>query len=679
MTSTAEASRARSSSQPPFAPPDHPRRAIFQTARSALLFALLAISTGIPTFVQADSPATDPPLEILLADAWARLPPRVRETLVDSATRRPLVAITLDREARPIPEPEHYCQAASHSRGVQLARFEPSLFSRGGRIVVNASLASRYSAEALHDEPIRCRHGTLHREAVAAVLHELAHAYEREAQRRGTPTDIPRPSSDEQYQRIAEFSPGWLYPTSKNTHPSRSPDLYELRSVRESFAVNFEYFLLDSAFACRRPSQFSYFSRAFDFDPFPERRCQVNTEVQVITRDGPQWRSLDPSRLYRVDYLLATKGTTFASRWGHSMLRLVLCAPARSDGASGMTIPATPVGPACEEDGDHHLVVSYRADLRGIEPGLSSLLLERYPSRLFLVTFDEIFREYLHGQLRDLAAYPIDLDAEQKTSLIHRILESHWGYEGDYHFVGGNCATETRDLLASVRQPLRPPVLQALSPIGVRENWTAEGWIDTLPSRTYSSLLPVLGRIWNDRNILDGVAVTKGTRAQAKLLAYMRNSEATERWKTFQKKLPKAPDKPTAVRDFIVMEAQILRMLEQKLTDELFTLAKRKTPVLLEDLSSRMRARFETAHPGAYGIPLRGEIPGDSVGQDFREHLGKSMAAMRKALEKDLAGRISQVEGARNNLHGAFALQGSIGDARESSGEFAQSLVGGSE
>ncbi|MGC3494893.1 hypothetical protein ACPTG1_29880, partial [Pseudomonas aeruginosa] len=57
---------------------------------------------------------------------------------------------------------------------------------------------------------------------------------------------------------------------------------------------------------------------------------------------------LDPVRVYEVDYLLAEANDNLVSRWGHTMHRLVICAPGR------------PRGPDCRLDLDQLLVLSYR-------------------------------------------------------------------------------------------------------------------------------------------------------------------------------------------------------------------------------------------------------------------------------------------------------------------------------
>ncbi|MEN9354871.1 MAG: hypothetical protein RL318_2196 [Fibrobacterota bacterium] len=599
--------------------------------------------------------------EALFLDAWGRLPLKVRQVLSDSLTGKPVVSLALDSADVPLPEAKEFCEVPQEKSGLVLARFEPALLGRGGKVVLHAGLPRHYAPDAPVKEPMSCRHGSLHFEALAAVLHELAHAYEREALRRGGAPTFPVPSADERYLRLVDIVPGSLWPTLKNTHPPRSPDPYEMRSGQESFAVNFEHFLLDSTYACRRPSQSAYFAKAFGFDPFPTRTCRVNTQVYATGGGGVLRQDLDPARLYRVDYLLATPGTSFISRWGHSMLRLVMCAPARFDSATRTAIPATPMGPACEDDTYWHVVVSYRADVRGIEPGLLSIVKDRFPSRLFLMTFDEIFREYLHGELRSLAAYPIRLDPQQKRTLLHRILESHWGYEGDYHFLSGNCATETRDLLASVLTAKETSLLPTISPSGVQEDWAQEQWIDTLPKKTFASLLPVLKRIWNDQVIVTGPPLSSDGVAQSALTDYMRDSKAKARWDVLQEKLPCAMDRSLALRDFIVLEAQVLRLQEQRLMDAIFSLGREKAPAIFQQLSGAMLARVDRTKAGAYGIPLQDEIVNDSESTVGNERFRKALEALKKALETELSEPIHEIEATRENLQKAFVLQRKVG------------------
>ena len=96
------------------------------------------------------------------------------------------------------------------------------------------------------------------RAALAAVIHELAHFYDR--------TPQGRLSRDPRLLDLAgwQVSPMRLgLRTSHNAFSDRSPDRYELESPVEFVAVNLEYFLLDPAYACRRPALYRYFAAHF--------------------------------------------------------------------------------------------------------------------------------------------------------------------------------------------------------------------------------------------------------------------------------------------------------------------------------------------------------------------------------------------------------------------------------
>lgn len=650
----------------------------FSTSRASFRLALVVVWAMLaclvePSFATESVPTADDTLSVLFTDAWSRLPPLVQDVLTDQRTGRSVVTLRLDQGGADVPDARHFCDVSEAQSGMELARFEPHMFGRGGVVVLNASLLARYTPGMQGKSPIACRHGSLHAEVLATVLHELGHAYEREARRRkqdSVPSRFPIPSADGSYLSIADFDPGVVFPSNKNTHPLRSPDPYEIRSAQESFAVNFEYFLLDEAFACRRPTVARYLSRIFRFEPFSNRNCRINTKAFAMADVATLLRDLDPDRIYRVDYLVASPGTSFVSRWGHSMLRLVVCAPQRTDSTSGLTVPAATFGPGCVENTFDHLVVSYRADLRGIAPGFWSLVKDRYPSRLFLITFDEIFREYLYGDLRNLVAYPLVLSEEEKRALVHKILESYWGYEGDYHFLGNNCATETRDLVSSIkRQSGEERISTALSPLGVRDDWESSRWIDLANARTYPSLLPVLKRIWNEQTIPSGQHLSSDADAQSAIVKYMRDSRAQERWKQLQDRSPNSKIASIAVRDFVVFEAQILRFREQALKDEVFSLGRMRAPSLFRAFESSMKTRPDTAGGVGYGIALSSEIPSEEEALAASERVRRSFEELKGALQGDLADPIREIEATRENLRKAFVLQAGMTKTAKTSSE----------
>ncbi len=224
-------------------------------------------------------------------------------------------------------------------------------------------------------------HGTVRREMLATVLHELTHIYDRARlwspdERRliqrcarqnnitgliGLP-DQCRGQNDRRFTlsddpRLLDLA-GWPQYVGRrgereqhNRQVVRSPDIYETTSPLEFVAVNMEYFLLDASYACRRPALFRYYQQHFGWAPPTQDAC---AKAYPFLNAGNDFAKtplghVDPERVYEIDYLLAEANQNLVSRWGHSMLRLVICAPGR------------PRGPDCRLDLDQHLVLSYRA------------------------------------------------------------------------------------------------------------------------------------------------------------------------------------------------------------------------------------------------------------------------------------------------------------------------------
>ncbi|MDF2076774.1 DUF4105 domain-containing protein, partial [Pseudomonas mendocina] len=236
----------------------------------------------------------------------------------------------------------------------------------------------------------------------------------------------------------------------------------------EFVAVNLEYFLLDPSYACRRPSLARYFREHFDWAP-PSEPCAGEYPYLNAGRDfavQPLGR-LDPERVYEVDYLLAEANDAWMSRWGHSMLRLVVCAPGR------------PRGPDCRLDLDHHLVLSYRAFVGDVQLSSWDGLTGVYPSRLFVLPLEQVIDEYTKVELRSLASVPLRLSRDEVEQLVVRAAEQHWSYDGDYYFVSNNCAVETLKLLRSGTANPRLQALDSILPNGLLELMDARGLADT--------------------------------------------------------------------------------------------------------------------------------------------------------------------------------------------------------
>lgn len=244
---------------------------------------------------------------------------------------------------------------------------------------------------------------------------------------------------------------------NQNARVDRTPDQYELTNPKEFMAVNMEYFLLDRNYACRRPRLNNWFIKHFNWQPPTQEPC-ADDYVYLFANDEPNkspLEHLDPERVYEVDYLFATANSDWMSRWGHSMLRLVICAPDR------------PRGPDCRLDLEYHRVLSYRAFISDLQISSIKGLTGNYPSRLFILPLNQVVDEYTKLEWRPLESVPLKLSRNQIRSLVEQAIELHWSYDGNYYFLTNNCAVETLKLLRSGTELQSLKTLNTLTPSGL--------------------------------------------------------------------------------------------------------------------------------------------------------------------------------------------------------------------
>ena len=288
--------------------------------------------------------------------------------------------------------------------------------------------------------------------ALATVLHELAHFHDRAE---GISRD-PRFLDLAGWQvRATRFNTRVAGRMRENRFVDRSPDPYELTRPAEYFAVNVEHFLLDPQYACRRPALHRYFTQRLGSAATQATCANDLVFVDAGEDAGGALRAIDPARVYAIDYLLAEGNAQPMSRWGHSMLRLVVCAPGRAP------------GPDCRLDLAHHRVLSFRAFVDDVQISSWRGLTGRYPSRLFVLPMEQVIDEYTKVELRGLRSVPLRLSREEIAAVLERTAQLHWSYDGRYYFLGNNCAAETWKLLHDSVPRLAGRGIGSITPTGL--------------------------------------------------------------------------------------------------------------------------------------------------------------------------------------------------------------------
>lgn len=479
-----------------------------------------------------------------------------------------------------------------------------------------------------------CGHRSLYQLAVATLLHEVMHLYDAQE---GL-------SRDPRYRHLQRFEPQGLFRrmAARNQLTSRSVDAYEWTSLAESAAVHAEYFLLDPEYRCRRPASYAFFEQALHFRPFPHAACSPNWTV--YHRGEP--RLLDPERIYQVHYLMAARGQGLASRFGHSMFRLVICSPDR----------AAP-GPDCLDDVQEHIVLGFGANLQtDLQISAWKGLTGGYVSQLFVKPLADVLIEYTERELRSLESFPLRLSREELRQFVRRALEIYWSYEGRYYFLTNNCASEALSLLQSTSVN---PALQRISritPTGVRDDLLRAGLIDLPPLPVGPGGLLAKERLGlyfpsllsRHTALYEALRAHLPRAAPRTLRGYLADTRAAQRrqWLQTLMALP-APQALSASAQAFALEGLIVgnRFAEVERVAARFILDNARTP---HPLMANLRALLPRlglelpwllARPG-YGIPLIGDVrrpPDAERDATYRQLWNEAQRILRHRFPVELA------------------------------------------
>ena len=283
------------------------------------------------------------------------------------------------------------------------------------------------------------------------------------------------------FQKLMGFSKQWdahaflfrgLDP--KNHFYRRSPDPYEFKNIKESFAVNVEYFVMDPEFACRRPTV-DHYLRSLMGNPggaTAQPNCKLNTTIYEDSNNTalnlktsaepgsePHLRRALPSRLQRRRHDVALGPCDV------SYHRLRSRAQNRS-------------APNAFEDVQYHMIISYRANVQDVVLSYMKGLDGDYPSQLYVLPLPEILTEYNKLELRDLISLPLGLTEDQKNQFVLRTIEQYWEYQGRYYFLTNNCATESLNFLQGIVPNDKIQKLHDMTPLGLEGDLTKTGMID---------------------------------------------------------------------------------------------------------------------------------------------------------------------------------------------------------
>lgn len=363
-------------------------------------------------------------LEIEIDKIESKLPPSFVKRLTDFEIE------LLPYDTRGELKAENICRGV---RG-ELARV------KGNKLLLHRSI---FRALVLGDDnkEIYCLpHRTLYKTAQATIIHELMHLFEKHN------SNAFALSRTEPYLHISDFDTKTFGGfESRNKSNKRAIESYELTRPMEHIAVNFEHFILDPNFACRRPNLYEYFTKLFYF--YPKKSCSSNRNVYLDYKGYIKKYNLAYDNIMGVDYVVASEGGGVVSSFGHSLLRIRICKKTSNE---NLNINGKELKIKCDKNETEHLYISYAANVNDFSIDYWKGLVGGYTSILSLLSYGAVEEQYLTTELRDLEIYPLKFSEKQKRLFVDGVLEKYWQYEGEYLFLTNNCATEAHRLLQSV-------------------------------------------------------------------------------------------------------------------------------------------------------------------------------------------------------------------------------------
>lgn len=294
---------------------------------------------------------------------------------------------------------------------------------RKNHVIVNSELIKLYLKNG--NLTINCPHPTLKKLIQATIIHELAHVYDLNG----------RYANMDEYASISFFEKKYyldtsdnkdiaediIYTNSKNIKHSSSPDTYEFKNIRESFAVNLEHYFLDKTYTCRRPTKAHFFNKIFNIKI--ESNCETSYLVQFIDLDSIKSIDINPDNVKKISYLLAGKGGSVESKFGHAQVLLDICEDQ-----------------SCKKT--QRYVFGFVADTPMDNYSLIGGVTGEYKSKIHIDTFLQTRLTYNVVELRDITEFPLNFSKDQKERFLGLLISSFWEYNGEYKFISNNCATE---------------------------------------------------------------------------------------------------------------------------------------------------------------------------------------------------------------------------------------------
>lgn len=207
-----------------------------------------------------------------------------------------------------------------------------------------------------------------------------------------------------------------------------------------AFTQSLTNYLIKPQFPCQQPLYYRYFQHRYRYYDV-EADCNGPVPFHIMSAlDGGEIRWISPEKVDAVHLLFAASDDHLASRFGHVLVRLIVCPDKIENNRQE----------ECARNVHEHLVLGYSAHINERNLNTLKALKGDYRAYLYAHDFMDTYQDYSIAQFRDLHSLPLKMQKTEREDLVRYLSEAHWSYSGNYKFFTNNCSTLLQQLLRHV-------------------------------------------------------------------------------------------------------------------------------------------------------------------------------------------------------------------------------------
>lgn len=466
-----------------------------------------------------------------------------------------------------------------------------------------------------------CFYKTRYDLLIGTLIHEIAHVYDynfkinsittetayRRSVRRENSFDTGiyhrkkkmKLSRLPEFETVSSFNDGSLFFSSHEYEFSNSPNTHEFTNSKEKFAVQLEFFAMDSNYKCREPNLYHYFTKTLGLTPQYQSNCRTNSHV--FTEDTK--RKIELKNIFEAQLFISLPHKE-STPWGHSALLLKKCGSELVQGR-------------CVEDKFEEIIVDYSMDAI-IDFGKSDVinaLLGNFNVRSKIREKGSYMEQFISHEGREFFFMKLKMNTHALKRLTNQIIKDHWNLWTPYVLYGNNCTHLVAQLLKIAKEDYSWNLAKILTPEGllndaISRNYTNENTGHNRSSGKIDKSNGFIEKAWAQIKKLNSFSYFEDYNQ------FLQETTPSERVSLYEDEFSQNPNnKFKLISSGIVLEKYLIGGIESNIPMALemsSQIEKKQIVTILNQMKKikRKSLSWNLVQKGlnSYGIPLSSEI-----------------------------------------------------------------------